>query len=159
MRSVELDEVDRGILHMLQQDARETTAAAMAEETGVSASTVRNRIAHLEAEGVIDSYVPHLDYERAGYQHHMVITCHAPVGKRAEVVEDVMETNGVVTVREMMTGRANIRVEAIGEHSDKVDRITERLNELDLEIRSIDLVKRVRVQPFNHFGSEIVDDE
>lgn len=159
MSTTELDDVDKGILHMLQQDARETTAAAMAEETGVSASTVRNRIAQLEAEGVIDTYVPHLDYERAGYQHHMVIICHAPMGTRSEIVEDVMETDGVVTIREMMTGTANIRVEVVGEDSDEIDRITEQLADLDLEIRSIDLVKHVHVQPFDHFGAEIVDGE
>lgn len=158
MSTVELDEVDRGILHMLQRNARETTAAEMADAVGVSPSTVRNRIARLEEDGVIEGYVPTIDYERADYQHYMVLICHAPVGRRAEVADDVMEIEGVVGIREMLTGTANVHVEAVGADSDEADRITAQLTELDLEIRSIDLVKRARVRPFNHFGSGLVEE-
>lgn len=40
----DLDNVDRGILHLLQLDARNTTAQEIGDKTGVSPSTVRNRI-------------------------------------------------------------------------------------------------------------------
>ncbi|MFC4439831.1 MULTISPECIES: Lrp/AsnC family transcriptional regulator [Natrialbaceae] len=155
---MELDDVDRGILHLLQNDARDTTTAEMAEQVGVSASTVRNRIENLEEEGVIRGYHPEIDYERAQYQLHTVVICHAPVRERPELVEAAMEVEGVVTVREMLTGEANVHVEAIGADSENVDRITEGLTDIGLEIESVNLVKERHVQPFDHFGIEIVDD-
>ncbi|TYL39612.1 transcriptional regulator [Natronococcus pandeyae] len=155
---MKLDDVDRGILHLLQEDARNKTAAEMAEQVGVSASTVRNRIEALEDEGVICGYHPEIDYEQAEYQLHMVIICHAPVSERAELVDTVMELEGVVTVREMLTGDANIHVEAIGTNSSTVDQITSSITDLGLEIESVNLVKEMHVQPFNHFGeSEVTD--
>lgn len=50
----DLDDVDRSILYMLQQDARNSTAQDIADRAGVSASTVRNRIDQLEADGIIE---------------------------------------------------------------------------------------------------------
>jgi len=58
MDTYELDEVDHGILYYLQQDARNSTSTEMAEELDITASTVRNRLARLEDEGVIEKYVP-----------------------------------------------------------------------------------------------------
>jgi len=62
MSSTPLDEVDRGILFVLQQDARNTTIAEIADEVEVSSSTVRNRIDRLEDEGVIEGYYPKINY-------------------------------------------------------------------------------------------------
>lgn len=39
------------------------------EEAGVSSSTAGNRINQLEDEGLISSYQPTLDYEKAGFDH------------------------------------------------------------------------------------------
>lgn len=66
-----LDETDRGILYLLQQNARETTAAEIAEAVGVSAGTVRNRIDRLEEQGVLEGYIPDIDYETAGFELHI----------------------------------------------------------------------------------------
>ena len=73
MTGIELDEVDRSILHGLQADARTTTAEEMGEKAKVSASTIRNRIKRLEDAGVIEGYHPHIDYEAANYQLHLFI--------------------------------------------------------------------------------------
>lgn len=155
----ELDEIDRGILHLLQEDARSITAAGMAEAVGVSPSTVRNRIDLLEANGVIRGYHPDIDYERAGYQLHMIAICHVPASERAAIVRETMGIEGVVTVREMLTGSANVHVEAVGTDSEAVDRISGRLSDLGLEIRSMEIVKTLHRQPFNHFGMETVATE
>lgn len=49
----ELDEVDRGILYLLQKDARHNTNKEIGDAVGVSPGTVRNRIENLEEAGVI----------------------------------------------------------------------------------------------------------
>lgn len=53
-----LDDVDRAILHPLQQDARTLTPVDTAERLPVSDGTVRNRLARLEERGVVTGYVP-----------------------------------------------------------------------------------------------------
>lgn len=61
----DLDDVDRSILYLIQQNARNKTAQEIADQVGVSASTVRNRIDDLEADGIIRGYHPEIDYEAA----------------------------------------------------------------------------------------------
>lgn len=61
----DLDNVDRGILHLLQLDARHTTVQEIGDKTEVSPCTVRNRIEQLETDGVITGYKPTIDYESA----------------------------------------------------------------------------------------------
>lgn len=156
---VQLDEVDRGILHMLQENAREATAAEMGETVGVSASTVRNRIDRLEREGVIRGYHPDIDYEQAQYQLQIVVVCHAPVAERTELAEAALDIEGVVTIREMLTGTHNLHVEAVGADSDAIDEVTGKITDLGLEIESVNVVKTEHVQPFNHFGADIPFDD
>lgn len=152
MSSIQLDDVDRGILHAPQQDARNSTAAEMGEAVGVSASTVRNRIRRLEETGIITGYNPDIDYEQANYQLHVIIVCRAPPSERSALAEWVMDITGVVTVRELLTGTENLHVEAVAVDSDTVDSITEQIHELGMDIVSTDIVKTERIQPFDHFG-------
>ena len=158
MSPVRLDNVDRGILHALQNDARNSTAAEMGEEVDVSASTVRNRIQRLEDAGIIEGYHPDINYEKANYQLHVLIVCRAPPSNRSKLADRVMEITGVVTVRELLTGTENLHVEAIAVNSDTVDSITEQIDELGMDIVSTDIIKVERTQPFNHFGQEVVEE-
>lgn len=148
---VELDDVDRGILHELQRDARNTTAQNIADKTGVSASTVRNRIDHLEETGVIEGYHPKLDYEAAGLPLQVLFVCTAPTETRATVVEDILDIRGVVNVRETLTGRRNLFVEVIADDTSDMVRISDGIHDLGLEVESSEILRQRRVQPFNHF--------
>lgn len=152
MVGIELDTVDRTILHVLQEGARTVTAEEMGAEAEVSASTVRNRIEKLERAGVIRNYHPQIDYERAGYQLHLFIICRAPPTERTARTEDALGIVGIITVREMLTGSNNLHIEAVAEDSDAVDTISAEIDALDLEIISIDVVKETHRQPFDHFG-------
>lgn len=152
--TVELDDVDRGILHLLQEDARNTTAEEMAERVGVSASTVRNRIEKLETGGIIRGYRPVIDYERANLPLRVLFICTVRSREREEMAHEVMNVKGVITVKEMITSVENLHVEAVGTDTTDLVRITDALQEMQLEIRSAELMKEERVQPFNfHLGS------
>jgi len=152
MVGIELDTVDRTILHLLQESARTVTAEEMGEAAEVSASTVRNRIEKLEQAGVIQNYHPQIDYEQAGYQLHLFIICRAAPAERAARAEDALGIVGTVNVREMLTGSNNLHIEAIAEDTNAVDTISAEVDALGLEIKSIDVVKETHVQPFDHFG-------
>ena len=150
----DLDNVDRGILHLLQLDARNTTAQEIADKTGVSPSTVRNRIDELEATGVIEGYHPQIQYEAANLQLQALFVVTAPPTERTEAVEDLLDIKGVVDIRETLTGRRNIYVEAVGTTTTDIARITDAIHQLGLEIESSDIMKQHRRQPFDHFQYE-----
>ncbi|WP_137285086.1 Lrp/AsnC family transcriptional regulator [Halorussus salinisoli] len=157
MDTYELDEVDKGILYYLQQDARNTTSTEMAEELDITASTVRNRLTNLEEEGVIEQYVPQLDYEKAGFQLRVLFVCTAP-DEPENFAQDVLEQEGVVAVRELLAGAENLHVEAVGTDTDHLTEIADSLREMGLEIVRSDVLKAQLHQPFNHFGTSVSDD-
>lgn len=153
MTEFDLDEVDRTILHLLQEDARTATAEEMGEAADVSAPTVRNRIEKIEAQGVIRGYPPDIDYEEAGYQLYLFIICKAPPAERAALAEEALDITGTINVREMLSGANNLHIEAIAENSDAVDIIAGKVDDLDhVAIESVEIAKKNHQQPFDHFG-------
>lgn len=158
MQSFELDDVDRGILHMLQEDARNNSASDIADEVGVAPNTVRNRINRLEEQGIIEGYYPHIDYERAGYQLRVIFVCTVPISDRRTFADDALATEGVVQVIEILSGRENLAVEAVGENSDDLTTIASQLEALGCEIGDEWFLKNTRAQPFDHFGIEAVEE-
>ncbi|MGM0590658.1 MAG: Lrp/AsnC family transcriptional regulator [Halobacteriota archaeon] len=155
MGDFQLDEVDRGILYILQRDSRNTTAQEIADHAGVSPSTVRNRIERLEESGIIRGYHPEIDYEAADLPLHVLLVCTAKATEREELVDKVLEVHGVVNVREMLTGARNIHVEVVATSTSDVTRITDAIHNLGLIIESSEIVKRQHVQPFNHFFLDV----
>jgi DNA-binding Lrp family transcriptional regulator len=89
--------------------------STIADEKGVAASTVRNRITKLEAAGVVNGYYLDVDYERTGFQLHTLIVCTAPITDREELAKQALEIEGVVAVREVMTGSENVHIEVVDE--------------------------------------------
>lgn len=158
---MELDDVDQGILYLLQRDARHITTQEMGDRVGVSSSTVRNRIEKLEEEGIIRGYYPDVDYDRARLQLHVEIICSAPNPRREQLADEAREVDGVISIREVLNGRENVQIDAVGTDSDDVARITDELCDVGLEVVNTKLIKDTFVQPFNHFGQHLVegDDE
>ncbi|NIQ07364.1 MAG: Lrp/AsnC family transcriptional regulator, partial [Candidatus Korarchaeota archaeon] len=62
---VELDEVDRHILNVLQEDAR-SSFASIARELNVSEATIRFRVKKLTKKGVITRFIALLDPKKIG---------------------------------------------------------------------------------------------
>lgn len=156
---VALDEIDYGILHLLQQDARHLTPVDMAERLPVSAQTVRNRISRMEESGVLEGYVPVINYEGAGFPIRLQFTCTAPVQDRSDLAEAALEISHVVNVEEMLAAQENVRVLAVTNDSDEINEIARQLDELGLVIESERLQRTEHRRPFNHFGAKVPDDE
>lgn len=158
MPTEELDEIDRGILQLLQGDARNRTPVDMAEHLPVSDGTVRNRIENLEERGIIEGYVPVLNYEAAGFPLKLVISCPSPIRSRAEMAQEARDLPHVISVREMLTAQDNIRVTAVATDIDDITQIDAQLVELGLTIEREALMRHEFVRPFNGFGPD-VDEE
>jgi len=153
MSETPLDELDQLILYHLQRDAKHTSASDIAEEMSVSDSTVRHRIRNLEKAGVIRGYHVDVDYEVSGFELHTLIVCTAPVPNREELARQAREVDGVVAVREIMTGHENIHVEAIGTDGDDLSRIGRELDALGLDIEDEDIIRNEYVHAYEGFAN------
>lgn len=156
--AIELDDIDRAILHLLQQDARNSTPPQIADQLDVSANTVRNRIEQLENVGIIEGYHPHINYEQAGYQLRVIIIATVPVSDRSSVADGALEIEGVIRVIEALSGHDNLAVEVVAEDSDDLTETVSALEELGLTLTDEWFIKNDRVQPFNHFGIDAVEE-
>jgi len=149
-----IDDLDRRIIHALQRDARHTSASEIAESLDVSARTVRNRLSKLEDSGVIRGYDVDVDYEAAGYQLHTLIVCTAPIHEREEIARRALDVEGVVAIREVMTGADNVHVEVVGTDGNDLSRIGRDLNDIGLEVVDEDLIRNEYTRPFHPFGED-----
>lgn len=147
MSSNALDDIDNGILYALQGDARGSTTTDLGSRFDVSASTVSNRIDQLESDDIITGYRATIDYERAGFPLNVLMVCTAPIRKRGDIVQRVLDIPGVVNVRELMVGENNVHVEVVGTSNDDLTRVATALPELGLTVRDEILIRDQYFQP------------
>lgn len=161
MPEFELDDIDRGILGMLQGNARDATIEAMGERVGVSASTVRNRINDMEDAGVIEGYHPQVNYAKGGFDLHVLYLCHAPTTDRSRITRDILDVDGTLEVFELLDSSRNVVVEAAAQDADHLAETHDSIVELGVTIRDTLHVRTAYTQPFDHFGTvaEEQDDE
>ncbi|MFC7189381.1 winged helix-turn-helix transcriptional regulator [Halocatena marina] len=149
-----LDDIDRRILYALMQDGRNTTAASIADTVNVSGATVRNRIQNLEERGILRGYTAHVDFERAGGKLVNLYLCNVPIPEREALAHRSRAIPGVVNVRTLMTGRENLHVVAIGEHTKDLQRVSRNLSQLGIEIEDEDLIEDEFFSPYTPFGPD-----
>jgi DNA-binding Lrp family transcriptional regulator len=149
-----LDEIDRQIIYALMTDARNTSSPTIAEEANVSSATIRNRIQQLEERGIIRGYTAQVDFERANSRLTTLYVCNVPIAEREALARSARTVPGVVNVRELMTGRRNLHVLAVGEDTDDLHRIARTLSEFGIEIEDETLVQRESASPYAPFGPD-----
>ncbi|RLM56915.1 Lrp/AsnC family transcriptional regulator, partial [Halorubrum sp. Atlit-26R] len=118
------------------------------------------RIDQLEADGIIKGYHPEINYEEANLPLQVTFVISAPPTELKQYSEDIRAIQGVVDVREMLTGRRNIHIDVVGTSTSEITRITDAIHDIGVEIESSEMMRRRHVQPFNHFflqGTEDVE--
>ena len=153
MAEEELDNVDRAVLYALQEDARNMSSGDIAERTGTSDSTVRKRIQRLESEGVIKGYSASVDYQKSGYPLRMLLYCTASIPDRGDLVSDILEIDGVVSVQELVTGEQNLLVTAVGETDNNITPVAQELLDMGLTVADEVLVRTHETTAFGKFDS------
>lgn len=136
-----MDDVDRSIISILQDDARNNTNAYISEQVGLAQSTVGKRIKQLEQSGIITGYFPDIDYDRAGFPLRVLFICSTSVAERREAIEQVVELPGVVLVKELMTGDGNLHIEGVGSEHDDITRLATAIDDFGIDINEEILVK------------------
>jgi DNA-binding Lrp family transcriptional regulator len=152
--SIRLDEIDKRILYHLARESRKVSAPDVATEVNVSAGTIRNRIQQLEAEGIIEGYHAQINYERAERRLTNLFVCSTDVPDRERIAKQVADIPGVVGVRELMTGRGNLHVTAVGEDMADLSRVARDLASLSIDIEEENLVQQEYRGPYDAFGPE-----
>lgn len=135
----------------MQADARHNTNAAISDRVGVSASTVGKRIVQLEERGIVNGYHPEIDYEVAGFPLHVLFICTATIADRATLIGETLGIEGVLNVRELMTGQENVHIRVIGSSNDDITRIAQTLDKIGYTVTDEILLREEYNQPSVHF--------
>ncbi|WP_435099340.1 Lrp/AsnC family transcriptional regulator [Halorubrum sp. N11] len=149
-----IDDVDGAILYALQEDARNSSSGDIAERTGTSDSTVRKRIQRLESDGVIKGYSAKVDYQKSGYPLRMLLYCTASIPERGELLPEILEIDGVVSVQELVTGEQNLLVTVVGESDGDITPVAQELLDMGLTVADEVLVRSHETTPFGKFDAE-----
>ena len=154
MADEEIDDVDRAILYALQEDARNMSSGDIAERTGTSDSTVRKRIQRLESTGVIKGYSADVDYQNSGYPLRMLLYCTASIAERGDLIDEILDIDGVVSVQELVTGEQNLLVTAVGESDSDITPVAQELLDMGLTVADEVLVRSHETTPFGEFNRD-----
>ncbi|MHA1785713.1 MAG: Lrp/AsnC family transcriptional regulator [Candidatus Helarchaeota archaeon] len=134
-----LSETDLKIIHLLQRDGR-IPISEIHKETGIAESTIIYHIKKLHSKGVIQGYVPILDFRKLGWKVFATLGIDVEADKIPEVCKKLIEINQISDVLES-SGRHDILVRI---YSKDLESLSDFLNE---KIRKIPGIKKVNIIP------------
>ena len=92
-----LDEIDKNILHILQENAR-TSYREIQDRLGISIGTIHNRISKLKKNGVIEGYTLRLNNEKLGYKLTFLIRINCDGKFTEEILNDLKDIPEVCSI-------------------------------------------------------------
>jgi len=119
------ENLDEKLVNALLRDGR-ASLRSLAEELGVSVTTVSNHISDLEEGGVISGYTPVVDYGKLGYDVTAIIQLKCEGSALEDITAGLREHKQMVSVYEV-TGDHDII--AIGKFTD-TDHMNDQIKEL-----------------------------
>ena len=126
------ENLDRKLVNALLDDGR-ASLRSLGEDLDVSVTTVSNHISDLEEQGIIEGYVPEVNYGKLGYDVTAVIQLKVEGSALPEITDRLGDHTHMVSVYEV-TGDHDIF--AVGTFTD-TDHMNEQIKELltDPEIK------------------------
>lgn len=120
---------DEALLSLLREDARASTAD-LARRLGLSRTTVQNRIARLETQGVIRGYTVRIDdeHERQRIRAHILLTVRP---KQAAAVARALQAMPAVRVLYSISGGHDLIAIAATASVGEMDELTDAIGALD----------------------------
>ena len=120
---------DEQLLSLLREDARASTAD-IARKLGLSRTTVQNRIARLEEQGVIRGYTVRVDdeYERSRIRAHILITLRP---KQMPAVVKTLQAMHEVRVLYSISGGFDLIAQAVAASVGEMDVLTDAIGAID----------------------------
>jgi Lrp/AsnC family transcriptional regulator for asnA, asnC and gidA len=115
---MELDETDRAILRLLQEDAR-MPFSEIAREIDMSSATVHDRVNKLEEEGVIEGYHAKVDPKAAGYGISAFVGIRVEQGGEWDTLERLRDIDGIQEVH-LTTGEWDVVIRVFAKDADEL---------------------------------------
>ncbi len=132
---IRLDQVNRRILEILQDDARKSTAE-IAREVNRAESTVRERMVTMERIGLIRGYSAILDPFILGYEAHAIVRGSCNFRELDRVVAELEHIPQVLRAV-LTTGKSPLIIEIVAENLRQLNTILEmdlaKLDFIDLD--------------------------
>ena len=130
-----LDEIDKKIIKVLEDDAR-TSLRKISELVKVSLGTVSNRVKKMEKNGVIKGYSVILDPDQIGWEFNVVIGLRIQKGRLIEIQEKIAKDPRVHGVYDV-TGDFDSMVIARAKNRKDLDDLSKNVLSIDGVERSI----------------------
>lgn len=124
-----MDDLDRLLIALLRDEGR-ATVASLAKRLRVARGTVQNRIARLEADGVIVGYTVRLKPATEDRQIRGLMTI-AVEGPRADPVLRALRGDPAVTALHTTNGRWDLVAEVRADSLQDLDVVLGRIRKLD----------------------------
>jgi len=124
-----VDDIDQQLLSLLRANAR-ASVASLAKSLRVARGTVQNRLAKLEASGVIVGYTVRLRPQAEGHRIRALTTI-AVEGTRADAVLQALRGDPAVEALHTTNGRWDIVAELRAESLEAFDRVLSRIRLVD----------------------------
>ncbi|AZZ93922.1 AsnC family transcriptional regulator [Hahella sp. KA22] len=124
-----MDEKNQRLLDLLQANAREATSS-LARKLNLSRTAVHERIAKLEAEGVIRGYTVRLDkeYEKKRISAQVMIEINPKLNKQVETaLRRIDEVRSLYTINGQYDFIALIRAET----TEQIDEVLDHIGEIE----------------------------
>jgi Lrp/AsnC family transcriptional regulator for asnA, asnC and gidA len=128
---MQLDDIDRGILRMMQEDAQ-TPYSIISEKLGVSKATIHKRIWRMRSEGIIKGFTVIIDPAAVGKGIKAFVGISTSPGGCQRVIEELGRRPEVLEIHEMA-----------GEHDLLLKVVLEDTERLNVFLHEIDRVEGV----------------
>lgn len=129
-----MDHVDNEILAHLQSEGRDSYRE-IAKSLGLSPATVMKRVKDLEKNGVILGYSARIDYDKLGFDLHVIVDVRVAKGKLTQIEKKIAWDPNVLMVFDN-TGSFDATVIARFKNRWGLDRFIKRLQTYDFVERT-----------------------
>ena len=125
-----LDEIDFKITRVMERDT-EVPYDILADELGVSLTTVYNRMRRLKRMGVIKRITAEIDYEKLGYGIRALVGVSVLPSLKAEALTRFKRLDQIRVIYET-TGRYDYLIEVLARQTDDLGNLlTEKMGKID----------------------------
>ncbi len=119
------DEIDKGILQLLSENAR-ISVKEIAKELYISSPTVSNRIRRLEEKKLIHGYMTSIDYKAFGYHIKAFINLEVEPVDKDEFYPFIASIPNVIECS-CVTGDYSMLIEVLYQRTEELDHIINQL--------------------------------
>jgi len=135
MKKEQLDDIDKEILRILQEDARKSYREIQ-EQLRISIGTIHNRISKLKEKNIIEGYTLKLNNIKLGYKLTFLIRIHVDGKHTQEILNEIRKKPEVCSVFHT-TGEQSAALICRFRESEDVHNFVRELNEKEFVTRTV----------------------